>query len=273
MIIDFHTHIFPDQIAKDTIAYLENKGSIKSFTKGTKASLCNSMKEAGIDYSVVLPVVTKPSQFHSVNRFAASITEKEGLISFGGIHPETKQYKAELDEIKALGLKGIKIHPDYQKSFIDEEDYLHIVDYALQLGLIVVTHAGLDFGFAPPYHCTPKRAANLIRTLQIVESGKTVPLIFAHTGGFQYFDEVEEYLVGLPVYFDLSFTIGKIKQEQFLRIIRSHGIDKVLFATDSPWDGQKKVVEQFLQLPFSEEEREHIFSQNAIKLLQGKGEP
>ncbi len=88
MIIDFHTHVFPDAIAQRTIAHLEDKGGMKAHIEGTLTGLKCSMKRAGIDYSVVLPVVTKPSQFESVNRYAAEINGKEGIFSFGGIHPD-----------------------------------------------------------------------------------------------------------------------------------------------------------------------------------------
>ena len=60
MIIDFHTHTFPDKIAAQTIAYLAEKGNVKPFRAGTLSSLKESMKRAGVDYSVILPVATVP---------------------------------------------------------------------------------------------------------------------------------------------------------------------------------------------------------------------
>ncbi|HKL98568.1 MAG TPA: amidohydrolase family protein, partial [Mobilitalea sp.] len=142
MIIDFHAHIFPDRIAKKTIEFLETKGHIKAFTDGTLEGLKRSMKENNIDRSVVLPVVTRPEQFESVNTYAAEITGREGIISFGGIHPDTEDYKDKLLRIKELGLIGIKLHPDYQKTFIDDPKMIRIIDYATELGLIVIIHAG-----------------------------------------------------------------------------------------------------------------------------------
>ena len=85
MIIDFHTHIFPDAIAERTIHKLETAANIHAHADGTLQGLQTSMKQAGVDYSVILPVVTKPSQFDSVNRFAASINGRNGILSLGGI--------------------------------------------------------------------------------------------------------------------------------------------------------------------------------------------
>ena len=35
MIIDFHTHTFPDKMAEKTIAFLSEKGGIKPYREGT----------------------------------------------------------------------------------------------------------------------------------------------------------------------------------------------------------------------------------------------
>jgi len=131
-IIDFHTHIFPDAIAGKSIASLEEKAGIKAATDGTLQGLLESMDRSGVDLSVILPVVTKPSQFDRINSFAAEVNAKYGdrVLSFGGIHPDCEEYKNKLDAIKAMGLKGIKIHPDYQGVMIDDVRYMNIVEYA-----------------------------------------------------------------------------------------------------------------------------------------------
>lgn len=263
MVIDFHTHIFPDKIAERTIKTLEEIGDIKAFTDGTLGGLQRSMKESGIGLSVVLPVVTKPSQFESVNAFAAEIIGKEGIISFGGIHPDSEDYREELDKIKELGLTGIKLHPDYQDTFIDDPKQIRIIQYAVEIGLIVIVHAGLDIGLPNPIHCTPECAANMLK--QIDE--KKAKIVLAHMGGYDMWDEVEEYLVGLKVWFDTSYCLDKLSDEQFVRIVNNHGADRILFATDSPWGGQKESLERIKEMGFTEEELERILYLNAVELL------
>ena len=143
MIVHFHTHIFPDKIAKKTIEKLEGIANVKAFTDGREVSLISSMEEAGVDLSLVLPVVTKPEQFATINDFAARLNEKyqgksRRLFSFGGIHPDSPDYKRELRTIYDLGLKGIKLHPDYQSTYFDDMKYMRILDYASELGLITM---------------------------------------------------------------------------------------------------------------------------------------
>lgn len=258
--IDFHTHIFPEKIAEKTLKFLSSRCGIDPFTNGTAAGLSASVKEAGLEMAVILPVVTKPSQFQSINRFALQFQEGP-LLSFGGIHPDNEDYKEKLKDLKRMGFKGIKLHPDYQDIFIDDIRCKRIISYASELDLIVSIHAGLDPGYPDCIHCPPKRARDVIREVQPQK------LILAHLGGLMLWDEVEEYLVGENIWMDTAVVFGHISEEQFMRIVRNHGADKILFATDSPWGGQKGFVEYFKKLPLTDEEKEAISRENARRLL------
>lgn len=268
MIIDFHTHIFPDAIAEKTIHKLERAANIHAHASGTLQGLKASMQQAGVDHSVILPVVTKPSQFDSVNQFAATINGKDGIFSFGGIHPDNSDYKAKLTYIKELGLAGIKLHPDYQGVHVNDPRYLQLITCAVDLGLIVVLHAGVDVGLPEEVHCPPEEALEM---LQYVETHaihpETAQIVLAHTGGWKQWDAVEELLVGKPVFFDLAYTFGFIEEDQLLRIIRNHGADRILFATDSPWNGQTEDIASLKALDLTEEEQAAILGENAARLL------
>ena len=68
MIIDFHTHIFPDKIAGRTLDYLSDIFGASPFADGTYTGLCNSMGKGAVDISIALSAVTKVSQVASINR-------------------------------------------------------------------------------------------------------------------------------------------------------------------------------------------------------------
>lgn len=265
MIIDFHTHIFPDRIAEKTISKLGALIEQEPYTDATLKGLKKSMRESGVDLSVVLPVVTRPEQFENVTAFAALVSQEDDIISFGGIHPKTKDYKAEIDRIAELGLKGIKLHPDFQHTFIDETCYTDLIAYALEKDLIVLIHAGIDEGLSEPVHCSPDKALYMMQEVQ--KRVSTRKLVLAHTGGHDQWDQVEEYLVGQELYMDISFSRGAIEKEQLVRIIQNHGADRILFGSDSPWDGQTETLEFVRSLDITEEEKECILGENAKKLL------
>ena len=124
MIIDFHTHIFPDKVAAAAIPKLASVINISPSMDGTIQGLLDSMDRAKVDTSVILPVITDPHQFDSIIRFASSINESQDnthprLISFAGIHPAMDNYKDLLHLIAAQGFSGIKLHPNYQDTCFD----------------------------------------------------------------------------------------------------------------------------------------------------------
>ena len=213
-----------------------------------------------MDLSVALPIVTNPKQFDSINRFASNYQEGN-VLSFGSIHPDSDDYKGQLSQIKEMGLKGIKLHPDYQEVHFNDIRYKRIVSYASELDLIVVVHAGMDPKSPKDIHCTPQMSAELICDVQPSK------LVLAHMGGNQQWNEVEEYLVGKNVYFDTGVVLDKMDEEQFLRMVRNHGVDKILFATDSPWSGQKEFLKIINEMDLTSEEKEKILGINACKLL------
>lgn len=266
MIIDFHTHIFPEKIAGKTIESLEKLSGITASTNGTLEGLLASMERTGVDMSVIMPVATKPSQMESINAYAKEIcdTYPGKLISFGGIHPDCEDYKGELNHIKELGLKGIKIHPDYQRVMIDDVRFMNIIEYASELGLIILTHAGIDIGLPEQVHCPPDKMR------KVIDKIKPEKMIVAHYGGWKQWQEVYEYLAGENVYLDTAFTFDYIEKDMFLKILQKHGEDKILFATDSPWSHATRDIQAVNNMPLADSIKQKIFSENAKKLLQIK---
>lgn len=259
-IIDFHTHIFPEKIAAKTLDFLSKRCQTKPFTNGTAEGLRASAKEALVSLSVAQPVVTNPSQFESINRYAKEISG-DGILSFGGISPVSEDYKSQLTQLKAMGFKGIKLHPAYQGVNFNDIRYKRILSYASELDLIVTVHAGYDPGYPGENFCTTKMA------LELIDEVRPTKLILAHLGGYMYWDDVERDLAGSNVWLDTAVVFGVISDEQFIRLSRKHGTDRILFATDSPWSGQKESVAHLQQLDMTEEEKVQIFGENARKLL------
>ena len=191
MIIDMHTHTFPPKIAASTLEKLSAASHTRPFTDGTGEGLRASMAQAGVDVSVVLPVATAPRQVEHINDSAARVNEEfpeTGVFSFGCMHPDFENWKDELARIDRLGLKGIKLHPVYQDVDFDDPRYLRLLCRAGELGLTVVTHAGLDVGFPGTVRCSPE----MVR--RAVSQVGPVKLVLAHMGGWRCWDSVRELL-------------------------------------------------------------------------------
>lgn len=263
MIIDAHTHVFPDKIAKKSIEKLESIGKEKAVIGGTFTELIESMNNSGVDKSVVLPVVTKPEQFYTVNNFAKGINKSDRIVSLAGIHPLCENINNCLDFIKSKGFRGVKLHPDYQKTDIDDENYIKILAGCRARDLIAVIHAGVDPASTDHIHCSADKAADVVR---YVTKDKAF-IVLAHLGGAKQTDLVERFLVGLQVYFDLSFILEEIESTRLTEIISRHTAGKILFGTDSPWRSAEEYIKIIKSLPLSETERDAILGKNCESLL------
>ncbi|MDD6094389.1 MAG: amidohydrolase family protein, partial [Clostridia bacterium] len=166
MIIDFHTHTFPDKIADKTIEHLSKKGGVQPYRKGTLCALKESMAKGGVDISVVLPVATAAKQVDTINKLSAELNGKDGVYFAGAVHPDCENIDEILDAVKAAGLFGIKIHPDYQGVRFNDERYIEIMKKAAERDLITVTHAGIDIGYPDDVHCTPDMVLDVLDRLQ-----------------------------------------------------------------------------------------------------------
>ena len=262
MVIDFHTHVFPDDLAKKAMSTLmRNINNIFTpVNDGTLSGLLNNMDAWDIDISVVQPVITKQSQMRKTNEWAKSICSNR-IVSFGGIYPHHGDYKKDIDFVADLGLKGLKFHAEYQDFSVDDDKMLKIYDYALSKGLILFHHAGADPGMQMPYKSSPQQFARIVDAMQ----GGVI--VAAHFGGHAQWDDVEKYLAGKNIYLDTSMGFEYFSREQFLRIVKAHGADKILFASDSPWSSARAEVEHLKALPLSANEKNQILSGNAKRLL------
>lgn len=267
MIIDFHTHIFPPKIARMALDKLEDnmesvQGAklVKRNTDGTVTGLLAEMEKSDVDISVVMPIATKPSQFKSITEYAKEVSLIKNIFSFGSIHPDGN-YKEELKILKEENFIGIKLHPEFQNFYIDDEVVTDIVNLAKELNLYVLFHCGADYGYRPPFKCTPKRLKTLIQKT----GGENI--ICAHFGGFLMWDEVLELIAGTPVFLDTSLTSGIIDIETMRKIIDKHGADRILFGSDSPWQSQKKAFEIINRLELKKDDYDKISHKNAMKIL------
>lgn len=284
MIIDFHTHTFPEKIAAKALGKLAGLGDTTPFTNGMLPGLQSSMKDNGVDLAVLMPVATAPKQHETINRVAIGTNEKwqeTGIMSFGGIHPENDNYKEIINNLANHGIKGIKLHPVFQNIDIDDEKFLRIISYACEKGLYVMTHAGYDISYPGITHASVKKIKHM---LDQVAPDK---MILAHMGGWSEWDEVEELLTEYPIWMDTATCLTTIvhrekdlskrkfspEEEQlengrFLRIVHKLGAERFLMGSDSPWTPQGESIAVIRDNDgLTDKEKEMILGENAKSIL------
>ncbi|MDE6833938.1 MAG: amidohydrolase family protein, partial [Ruminococcus sp.] len=212
---------------------------------------------------LILPIATKPSQQTNINNWASSVMGN-GLYAFGTVHPDADNAIEEIARIKSLGLYGIKFHSEYQKFFPDDEKMFPIYEKMAEYGLPALFHGGYDPLCDGIIRCTPERMA------RAVEKFPELTFISAHLGGLNLWDDVEKYLSGKfsNLYLDVSVIASTdIDKNQLLRIIKTHGTDRILFGSDCPWDNPANEIDMINNLPLSDKDKEKIFFRNAHQLL------
>lgn len=278
MIIDFHTHTFPEKIADRALEELSQSGGIVPQLRGTTQSLTDSMKKYGVDKSVNLTVMTRADQVEKVHNkiIDNQQLEEAGIITFGGMHPDYSNYREEIRRLKKGGIRGIKIHPAFAGVNIDDIRFMRILAAASEQDMIVVTHAGYDISYLGENYASVKQIEN------VMEQVKPTRLVLAHMGGWQDWKLVSERLAGMPLWLDTAFSLGRLHVREarsllyenhmditeFVTLVRKHGVDKVLFGTDSPWEKQGDYIEMIRNSGLNSDEITRILGDNALKLLK-----
>ncbi|MBI5231630.1 MAG: amidohydrolase [Coriobacteriales bacterium] len=258
-IIDIHTHVFPDALAPSAIAALSESADHPAYYDGTVSGLVDLMDRDGIAASVTQPVATKPGQVRSINDWAAS-TASDRIIPFGAIHPDHEDPSAELERIAAMGIRGFKMHPDYQSCAPDDARMTPILSAARDLDLIAFFHAGEDIGLETLLG-HPHAFARML------DAWPGLKVVLAHLGGFRCWEDVCATLVGRDLWFDTAFTLTHMPDESLVDLIRAHGSDRVLFGSDGPWTDPGQELVHLRRLGFTEEELDAILGGNAERLL------
>lgn len=260
-IFDSHFHIFPDKIAERTLEKLSASGNLTPSFDATRSGAFRYLKNAGITAALNAPIATKVDQVESIN--TSAVQQKWPIISLGTIHPDSDDKEIILRGIKNAGLPGIKLHPEFQGFTIFEERMLPIYRLCEELELPILFHSGEDVSFPDSCRCKPFDLAKLQHLFPKLK------IIAAHFGGWQRWHELEP-LIGTDVYLDLSMVFQYRDPNLTAQDMRRHGLDKILFGSDSPWSEVSRDLEILHSLNFSQNELQKICWDNAIQLFKIK---
>ena len=257
--IDCHCHIYPEAIAARAVAGTGKFYDLPLVYGGTLSDLISVHDGVKISGGVIFSVATTPRQAESINRFIAETAAESGgrFIGLGTVHPDSETIEEDIENIIALGLRGVKLHPDIQKFRVDAPKCLKI--YELCEGrLPVLLHAGdhrYDFS-------NPRRLSSVLSVFP------SLTVIGAHFGGWSVWDEAVSKLCDYQnFYVDCSSTLYAVSPERGRQLVRAYGADRVLFGTDHPMWFYEEEIKRFAALGLEDEEAEKILCKNSAKLF------
>lgn len=257
LIIDGHTHVYPDRVAQKAIA--ASPADLKRFGDGTVGSLGEVMAASGVDRSVCLGVANSGDRVDNANRFAGSL-DPDRFIGFGSVHPDLSP-EENVESLRRYGLKGAKVHPMFQDLRLDDKRLLDTLD-AMAGEFAVIMHVGAA-GTDPGDRCSPAMLVDIVKAIPNLD------LIACHFGGYKRFEEAAEIVIGLPVHLDTSWppSVATLAPERVRAVIEKHGADRICFASDWPMADPAAEIEAIRNLGLSDDDTAAILGGNLARLL------
>ncbi|SJZ33034.1 amidohydrolase family protein [Selenihalanaerobacter shriftii] len=258
-IIDFHAHAFPKKVAAKAIEQLETHYNLNINNTGTLDNLLVRAEQANVYRMILHASATNANQVESVNNWVANVSSSK-IIKFGTIHPEYPEIRRELDRLKELKIRGIKLHPDFQKFDLTDKKMYDLYEI-IGDEFLVLFHVGDDVYPTEDNYSTPKKMAQVIKDFPELE------VIAGHLGGYRMWDEAEKHIIGKDIYLDTSSVFQYISLERGSELIEAHGVEKILFGSDYPMKAPREEINNILNLDLSLEDKWRILTKNGLKLL------
>jgi hypothetical protein len=264
MIIDFHTHIYPERVAAKIFPAAKKKLKVEVPGTGAPDDLRRRMSDSGISRSVLLPLARGREDVSSLNDWILSVSG-DGLLPFGAVHPFMENLEGELDRLAACGVRGVKMMPLLQEVFPDDPGCGRLYEALIERRMILVTHAGRDPLERMEIFGTPERFA------RVIQCYPDLRLELAHLGGLRMWDDVRRHLLpaGRNVYFDTAYVSFYLTPQEIKELILDIGPERVIFGSDYPWEEPGRAAAILERLELGEADRDAVLWKNASRLLDG----
>lgn len=259
MIIDAHTHIFPDKIASKASENIGNFYSLAMRFDGTTKKLIELGDKTGINKFLICSVATTAKQVSSINRFIADEVKNSNgrFIGFAALHPDCDNIEELINDAINNNLSGIKLHPDFQKFNIDDKKAYKIYE-AAEGKLPILFHTG-DYRTE---YSKPQRLAKVAKDFPELD------IIAAHFGGWSEWDNAVKYLKFDNIYVDTSSSLYELSPQKARELISFYGEDKVFFGSDYPMWNPETELKYIEKLNLSHDLYEKIMHRNFENLLE-----
>jgi predicted TIM-barrel fold metal-dependent hydrolase len=171
-----------------------------------------------------------------------------------------KEALKELDRcFDKLGMKFLKIYPDYFGRPNDDPAYFPIFEWANERGLAIMGHA--TFGFDPPHVSIPDRF------MALHDRFPNVSWVIAHSGNKTagQIGSVEAAQRCPKVYLETCTSYGE--HGTIERLVNGAGADRVLYGSDMPLMDARLQVGRIATAEISEDAKRKVLGLNAMQLL------
>ena len=291
MIVDAHTHRYPEEVLEDPQSFAQlhkewhwlelvssdNKKSLQGWSSREK--MIADMDKSEVERAVLLGWYWEnPETCELQNQWCSQwiARDPDRFIGFFSLHPELQNPIESLKRSMDLGFLGIgECHPWLQGASIQNENWMKCMEFAAAEGWPVTFHVTEPVGHDYPGRVQTPFEEFLWLARQLPE----LKIILAHAGGLFPFYELNPKIRPelKNVHYDLAACPLLYDPEIYRKLIDVVGVEKILWGTDYPlrifpatqkepdFITFKNLVLEEAEL--SESERDAIFGNNLLALL------
>jgi hypothetical protein len=277
MIIDCHTHIFPEEMRKDREAYCKKDEGFSSIYKNSKAKMVGaedliaSMDESGIDRSVICGFPwNQPDlcSFHNHYLMESASRYPDRLIVFVSLLFSNPDWSGkELDRALKGGARGVGEIAFYRDEMTPQD--IHSMKPILtrmeRQGIPLLLHTNETIGHSYP----GKGRTPLERFYELILSHPNLPVVLGHWGGglpfYELMPEVAKVMVN--VYYDTAASPFIYSKKIYAIASQIVGAEKILFGTDFPLISPRRYFKELEESGLSRQDQAKILGVNIAKLL------
>ncbi len=277
MIIDCHTHIFPDEIRKDRGPFCERDKGFSSIYKNSKTKIAGvedliaSMDEAGVERSVICGFPWgRPDlcSLHNEYLMESASRYPHRLIVFISLpFSDPDGSERELHRMMKGGARGVGEIAFYHHE-MTSQDIASIKPILTQMEkkrIPILLHTNERLGHPYP----GKGATPLERFYEFILAFPNLSILLAHWGGglpfYELMPEVSKTMAN--VYYDTAASPFLYSKKIYAIVSEIVGARKILFGTDFPLISPQRYFRELEESGLSGEDRENILGLNFLRLF------
>lgn len=274
--IDFHVHLpTPDWLDTSMAGYIE--AAERYFRSSVARKSVDELADEYAEQDLVAVLLawdaeTATGRPRLPNDLvaAAARDHPDRFVGFGSVDPlKGERAVAELDQVKELGLKGLKLHPSLQAFNPEDEHFWPLYRRAEELGLVCLFHTGtsgigagmpggqgIRLDYARPIHLDAV-AADFPR----------LNIIAAHFGWPWQQEMLAIALHKTNVFIDISGWAPRYIPPEVVRELKGRLQDRFLFGSDYPFIQPSRCLDELASLELSAEVSQKLLVDNGRRLL------
>jgi len=276
VIIDFHTHIFPQEVRENREEYLKRDRTFAEMYANPKAKiataeeLLQSVDEHGVDVSVALGFAWREHELcirHNDYLLESAAKSNQRIVPFCTVNMAWDEAEAtgEIARCAKLGAKGLgELRPESQAWDLNGEPGARLAALAKEHQFVLLFHVTEVGG----HEYAGKNGLQLGAFYRFAMEHPDLAIVGAHFAGGLPFAMPEAPQVSLTAFADTAARRFLYPETVYQDAVSRWGAERILPGSDFPLVSQKAQIEEVRANVSGEREQRLVLGENAARLLR-----